>query len=484
MRQGEKTAGDSVEDQSGSTYTGTMHSTGMRNLWQSPRVEKILLPYTLRSTEAHVRMLGDSQLIEPEVAERVAAAIIELAAKNRAGEVFITAEDEDVTSAIQRHLAETLGEDARVVKQFFTPRDQFSTDIRLWMKETVVGISFNLLRLRDLFVALAERDRETIMPSYVHQKKSRSISLADFWLANEMRFARDFNRLEELRERLETLPLSEAVQLSSGKFIERSRIGLYLGFETVIENTLDAASDRDHLLEFAAFASLLGVHISQMASDLMTWSMHEFGFIRLPRPFFFKDQEISNKKHQELLGIMRSRPAAIFGRMQEILSAMKGLSINYSQDIEECLPGVMETADHITFLVEMSLALLPQLEFDVDSLRDAANPVVVSGESAIDYLVNRDVRRPAAEKIVEQVMQYCKDRRKQPIDMTMNEWNLFSQAFDEGVYDAVANTELEQPVVYNNEWLSPDVSQRIVLNVERARKDIERDRAALPVFPD
>lgn len=450
-----------------------------RRLWQNPRIEATLLPYTLQSTQAHLRMLGDCSLIDPEVAESLSASVSNLRERVSGGENILQSNDEDVLSAVERHLEETAGSNAGVVRLFSTPREQLSLDTRLWMRDTALATAASLAQLRFTLLDLADQHAEIHLPTYVHLKKARSIMVADFWLTYELRFARDFKRLEEIRKKLDTLPLTENVQLSNGKVIDRQRIGQYLGFYTILENGLDAATDRDYLMEFAAFASILSVHISQLSSDLMTWSTQEFGFVRQTRPFHFYDQEVSHKRNQEVLAVLRSRPAAVFGDMQETLSAMKGLSINYSQDFEECVPAAIDISDNINFLIDLLISYLPSLEFDVDALKDASNPVIVSGESAIQFLVDRGVDRKKAEKAVEELVEYCKQRRKSPSDMTLNEWTQFSMAFDSDIYDAIANSEMELTTSHGNEWLALDIARKIKEKVQSARLLVEDDMTTL-----
>lgn len=463
----------------GSSAEDPLTDANARRLWQNPRIEKILLPYTLQSTQAHLRMLGDCSLIDADMARRLAQSVSALIEKVKDGKAVLERDDEDVLSAVERHLVETVGSHADAVRLFSAPREQMAIDIRLWMRDTALATAAKIGQLRFTLLKIAEEQKEIMLPTYVHLKKSRSITLSDFWLTNEQRFARDFKRLEEIRKKLDTLPLSETIQLSSGKVIERQKVGQYLGFHNIVENNLDAATDRDYLLEFSAFASILSVHISQLASDLMTWSTQEYGFVRQTKPFHFYDQEVSHKRNQEVLAVLRSRPAAVFGRMQEALVAMKGLSINYSQDFEECVPSVIETAENINFLIDLLIAFLPNLEFDLEALKDASNPVIVSGESAIEFLVARQVERKKAEKAVEELIQYCKERHKQPSDMTLNEWSQFSMAFDSDIYDAIANSEMEQSTSYNSEYLHLDVRRRVMESIKSARQSVEQDMASL-----
>ncbi len=479
MRQEHKTQDENTKARNGGYADDPLQGTNARRLWQSPRIENILLPYTLQSTQAHLRMLGDCSLIDPEVATELSESLSELRQKVKDGHSILEKDDEDILSAVVRHLNETVGSHADSVRLFSTAREQQSIDMRLWMRDTALATSASIAQLRFTLLNLAEHHKEIMLPTYVHLKKSRSISLSDFWLTYELRFARDFKRLEEVRKKLETLPLTETVQLSTGKVIERQKIGQYLGFYTIIENNLDAATDRDYLLEFAAFASIMSVHISQLSSDLMTWSTQEFGFVRQTRPFHFNDQTVSPKRNQEVLAVLRSRPAAVFGSLNETLSTMKGLSINYSQDFEECVPAAIDIADNVNFLIDLLIAFLPNLEFDADVLKDASNPVIISGESAIEFLVARGVDRRKAERAVEELIEYCKQRHKQPSDMTMNEWTQFSMAFDSGIYEAIANSEMEQSTSYGYEWLVPDIVRKTMESIESARLLVEDDMTTL-----
>ncbi|HIA54932.1 MAG TPA: hypothetical protein EYN91_23090 [Candidatus Melainabacteria bacterium] len=479
MRQEQEFRDERAKARNGGFAGDPLQSANVRRLWQNPRIEAMLLPFTLQSTQAHLRMLGDCSLIDPDIATGLASAVGDLRKRVHEGENILDRNDEDVLSAVERHLSETFGVNAGAVRLFSTPREQLSVDTRLWMRDTALSTAASIAQLRLTLLNLADQHAEIHLPTYVHLKKARSIMVADFWLTYELRFARDFQRLEDIRKKLDTLPLSENVQLSSGKVIDRQRIGQYLGFYTILENGLDAATDRDYLMEFAAFASILSVHISQLSSDLMTWSTQEFGFVRQTQPFQFYDQEVSQKRNQEVLAVLRTRPAAVFGDLQATLSAMKGLSINYSQDFEECVPAAIDISDNINFLIDLLIAYLPNLEFDVENLKDASNPVIVSGESAIQFLVDRGVDRKKAEKAVQELVEYCKQRHKSPSDMTLNEWTRFSLAFDSDIYDAIANSEMEQSTSHGNEWLTLDIARKIKERVQSARLHVEDDMTSL-----
>ena len=139
----------------------------------------------------------------------------------------------------------------------------------------------------------------------------------------------------------------------------------------------------------------------------------------------------------------------------------------------------IDISDNINFLIDLLIAYLPNLEFDIDALKDASNPVIVSGESAIQFLVDRGVDRKKAEKAVEELVEYCKQRRKSPSDMTLNEWTQFSMAFDSDIYDAIANSEMEQETSHGNEWLALDIARKIKERVQSARLLVEDDMTTL-----
>jgi argininosuccinate lyase len=326
-----------------------------------------------------------------------------------------------------------------------TLEERAATNTRVLLRSACVVICERINKLRQNLITLSERDNEVVMPGYTHMQPASPLLLADWWLANEARLHRDFDRLIDVFKHIGNLPTGAASQSTeSAMMIDRTFTARLLGFEQVAENRLDAVCDRDYILEFAACASSIGVHVSQMASDLLLWSTHEYGVVRLPRGFVFRGQALPAKRNVELLEILRSRPSSITGRLIEFLSQQKGLPLCFSQDLQESLPGILDIVDNLKFMLELSSVLLPLLRFDSGRMRDLSNPDLHNAHNAIDFLIERGLPPEKAAQTAEALLSYCKDRSRQLIDLTMNEWAQFSPAFNQEIFQFIEGSPQEQ----------------------------------------
>ncbi len=409
-----------------------------RRFWQSPEVERTLLCADIESSIAHVRMLGETGIVEKQVSADVVAGLEQIRKELAQGSPVLQDGDVDIHSAIHRRLGDIVGSMADVVRIAKSHNDQIATDIRLWLRDVTLDIYSLLLQVRFKLLQLAERDMDVVMPGYTHMQPAVPILLAHWWLANETRMARDFSRLADFYKRMNVLPLGACQLAGATQPIDRQLVASYLNFDSVMENSLDAVSDRDYLIEFASAASIIGVHLSQMSSELLLWSTQEFAFVRLPRSFVFRSQSMPQKRNPELLEILRSRPSVLNGRLSQFLNELKGLSVSYSQDLQECLPGLLDVVENVKFVLELTDVLLPAFKFDTVRMQKLANADMTNAGHAIDYLIERDVAPDKAMKYVDQILDYCRERNKALPDLTLNEWIQFTPAFNDDIYNYVS----------------------------------------------
>lgn len=454
----------------------------VRRFWQSPYVERPLFFYDLESSLAHVKMLAKTGIIGDDVSESVVKGLqslqelvssSDLSALNQ----LIGEEDIDIHVAIERKLEEMIGENAHVLRIAKSRNDQIATDIRLWLRDCLKEIFDKLIRLRSVLQQLAERDLEKVMPGYTHMQPAMPILLSHWWLANEARFARDSARLVELFKRVNVLPLGACALAGTDQPIDRLYVAQLLGFDGVIENSLDAISDRDYFIEFGSFASLVGMHISQLSSELLLWATQEFGFVKLPRAFDFASQSMPQKRNPEFLEILRAKPAQIVGMLTSVLIQLKGLPISYSQDLQECFPNLLDINEKVQFILDLSITLLPALSFDELRMQELANVDLTNTGNVLDYLTDRDIPHEKASAVCEALVVYCKDRHKQLTDLELNEWQQFSPAFDVEIYKYIAIVES----VDSRSSFGGTAQAQVEQALKRASDNLAADRESLPI---
>ena len=416
-------------------------SIQFRRIRLNTDIEAELFKRALLSSAAHVRMLGKTGIIASQSAQNIVNAIGEISKDFAAGAHLIDDQDNDVYEALERLLKDRIGEDYLLARTAKSRNDQAATDLRLWVRDASLEIAARVLKVRRSFVNLAERDIDIVMPGYTHMQPAEAILLSHWWLANEARFARDFSRIFDFYKRLNLLPLGANVLAGTREPIDRRMVAEALGFDDVIENSLDAVSDRDYLIEFGAFSSIIGLHLSQLGSELLLWATQEFAFAKIPQHMIISSNTLPLKRNPEILEVLRSRPSLIFGRMMEFIVHLKAITTGFSQDLQECVLGVADIVDTLGLLLDLSLGVLPGIELDQNRMKEVACTDLVNVGKALDYLLLKGVEREIASRVVEYLGQYCRTRNKYLSDLALNEWQQFSPAFEDDIYEYVSMEE-------------------------------------------
>ena len=423
---------NSVDEQAA---RGRPFSMGSVSRFRQPHsVEQSLAPYQVASARAYARVLNEKSLISDEVLTKVLSFLAELEEMLSRGESFLTPEDMDIYSGLERKLDENLGPASNILRMGLSPNDHFACDIRLWMKDETLASMQLLLDLRTVVLALAEAHRDVVMPGYSHMQPASPELLAHWWLASASRFARDFRRLADCFARIDLCPLGAGAFAGSHQPIDRVKLAEHLGFAGVLENSLDAVTDRDSVVELSTCANLVAVHISQMATELLLWATQEFGYVRLPRAFSYRTRNFPQKRNPEPLEVLRSRSAQMTGRLGQFLCELQGIPISYSHDLQESLPGLLEVMENLRFILELTSVVLPAMIFDTTRMEERAGVHLANAGNVMDYVIERNFEPDKASKIVEGLMKYCRQRSKHFIDLTRGEWQEFSPAFDDEIY--------------------------------------------------
>jgi argininosuccinate lyase len=438
-------------------------------------IERELFKRALLSSTAHVQMLKKTGIIPNSSAMRILEALDKIKAELQEAKPILSSSDADIYDALDKKLRELVGDEFILSRTAKSHNDQAATDLRMWLRDACIDIAERIMALRQALIQLAERDIETVMPGYTHMQPAEAILLSHWWLANEARFCRDSSRLSDFYKRLNMLPLGANVLAGTKEPIDRRMVADLLGFDDLIENSLDAVSDRDFLIEFGAFASIIGLHLSQLGSELLLWATQEFGFIRIPQHLTIRSHAFPLKRNPEILEVLRARPALVFGRLMEFIVQLKAISTGFSQDLQECVLGLADIVDTLNILLDLAAGMLPGIELDRERMREVACADLVNVSNALDYLVARGVAREIANRVVEQLGAYCRARNKYLSDLGLNEWQQFSPAFEEDIYEHVS---MEESVGAFCSFGGSSKSQ-VELAMSRARDCFETDSKRL-----
>ncbi|MGB9887441.1 MAG: argininosuccinate lyase [Moorellales bacterium] len=388
---------------------------------------------------AHARMLGRCGIISPEEAETLVRGLEELLADIEAGKVEFRQEHEDIHLNVEALLNERLGEVAKKLHTGRSRNDQVALDLRLYLREETDVVIEMLCKLQETLLALAEEHVETVMPGYTHLQRAQPVSLGHHFLAYFEMFGRDLERLRDCRRRIDVLPLGAGALAGPAYAVDRQGVAEELGFAAISENSLDAVSDRDFVVEFLAAASLIMMHLSRFCEELVLWSTEEFGFVELADPFTTGSSMMPQKKNPDVPELIRGKTGRVYGALVSVLTMLKALPLAYNKDLQEDKEPLFDAVDTVKSCLSIFPPLLSSMKIDRERLAQnaAGRYDLCLATDLADYLVTRGVPFRRAHQVVGRVVSYCLEQGRSLRELSLEEYRRFDPAFGEDLYPAL-----------------------------------------------
>jgi argininosuccinate lyase len=398
-----------------------------------------LLQEDLDGSVAHARMLGQCGVISPAEAQQLIDGLEAIREEAAAGQFRPGVEAEDVHFAVERRLTERLGALGKKLHTGRSRNDQVGTDLRLWLRRQMDTLEAALHRFERALLAQAERHVETLIPGYTHLQRAQPLSLAHHLLAYVAMAQRDRARLADVRHRVNICPLGAAALAGTPVPIDRRQTATELGFEAIYANSLDAVSDRDFAVEFMAAASLVMVHLSRLAEEVILWASEEFGFISLTDRCATGSSLMPQKKNPDVPELVRGKTGRVFGHLMGLLTMIKGLPLAYNKDFQEdkeaLFDGVRTCLD---CLEAMAILFEEGLEFRPQRLEAAVHSDFANATDVADYLVARGVPFREAYQLVGGLVKQCVDQGRLLAELSLEEWQRLHPAFEADIHGAIA----------------------------------------------
>ncbi len=354
----------------------------------------------IAGTMAYVKALERAGVLSREERQAIEHGLKQILGEFRQGKFKTSSQDEDIHTAIERRLAELVGEEvAGKVHTGRSRNDQVSTDLRLWLLRNLPGIRAGLFNLQWALVRKAEEHLGLLMPGYTHLRQAQPVLFSHWLLSHFWRLERDRKRLSELKKRVAVLPLGAGALAGNPWGIDGTTLARELGFKALCENSLDAVSDRDFVAEFLFFSALCGVHLSQLAEDLIIFSSAEFGFLNLDERFLTGSSLMPQKANPDPLELLRGRAGRLIGELCGFLSVLKGLPSGYNRDLQEDKEPLFHALDTLKKALPLLSDLVSTLKPNPARLEQALDDGTLATELA-DYLVRKGVPFRAAHQAV------------------------------------------------------------------------------------
>jgi argininosuccinate lyase len=338
---------------------------------------------------AHARMLAAQGIITRRDLTAIERGLARIRREIEAGRFKWSLEAEDVHLNIERRLTALVGEPGKRLHTARSRNDQVATDLRLWLRAQIDEIRDSIAALEQALLAQAERHAALVMPGFTHLQVAQPVTFGHHLLAYVEMLERDRDRLADCRRRVNRLPLGAAALAGTSFPIDRRRVARELGFDGLCENSLDAVSDRDFAIEFAACASLVMVHLSRLAEELILWSSPRFGFVRLPEGYCTGSSIMPQKKNPDVPELVRGKSARVIGSLMALLTLMKGQPLAYNKDNQEDKEPLFDAVDTVKDCVAVFAGLMRGLEPVPAAMQAALAEGHATATDLADYLVRK-----------------------------------------------------------------------------------------------
>ncbi|MEM9447577.1 MAG: argininosuccinate lyase [Cyanobacteria bacterium P01_E01_bin.6] len=398
-----------------------------------------LIEYDITGSQAHATMLSKTGIISQEEGEAIVAGLEQVRQEHRAGTFQPGVDAEDVHFAVERRLTELIGDTGKKLHTARSRNDQVGTDTRLYLRDQITRIRQQLMAFQTVLLQQAEQHVETLIPGYTHLQRAQPLSLAHHLLAYVEMTHRDWERLGEIYQRVNTSPLGSGALAGTTFPIDRHYSAELLGFNRVYRNSLDGVSDRDFAIEFLCAASLIMVHLSRLSEEVILWASEEFRFITLKDSCSTGSSIMPQKKNPDVPELVRGKTGRVFGHLQGMLVLMKGLPLAYNKDLQEDKEALFDGVRTVQGCLEaMTILMNEGLEFRPARLNAAVTEDFSNATDVADYLASKGVPFREAYNLVGKVVKTSLAAEKLLKDLTMDEWKSIHPAFEEDIYGAIA----------------------------------------------
>ena len=428
-----------------------------------------LWEYDIEGSIAHARMLGKCGIIPAADADAIVAGLNSVADDMRAGKIELDISAEDIHMNVEKLLHERIGEVAGKLHTGRSRNDQIALDLRMYLKAEIGRIVAALRELQVALISVAEKHVGTIMPGYTHLQHAQPVTLAHHLLAYFWMFERDVDRLADCRRRTDVLPLGAAALAGTSFPIDREYVAEMLGFSRVGENSMDDVSDRDFAVEFLAAASILAMHMSRLAEELIIWNTREFGFIELDDSMATGSSIMPQKKNPDVAELVRAKTGRVYGNLMALLTALKGLPLTYNKDLQEDKEAVFDSVDTVSECVPMLRKLIESTEFRAEVMARAVQGDFSTATDLADYLVRQGLPFRRAHEIVGRIVLHCVNEGKSLDQLSADELRSFSDKLAESGTRFGARESIEARDIPGG-----TAANRVTAQIEAAKKAVKR----------
>ena len=439
--------------------------------WQrSFDFDRRLLSYELAASGAHARALKNAGVLSADELISILEGLQQIGATAAASKGLVEDDEaEDVHHFVEKQLVARIGDLGYKLHSGRSRNEQIATDLRLYVRAAIDELRKELAEVCGVFTDRAEQAGNAAMPAYTHLQHAEPVLVAHWLLAYIEMFLRDADRLADCRKRLNVCPLGSGAVAGATLSLDRAFMAEELDFAGPTANSIDATSDRDFVLEFVNVLSLLGLHLSRWAEEMIIFSSQEFGFVQLPEAYSTGSSAMPQKKNPDLLELVRGKTGRVIGSATTLLVALKGLPLAYNKDLQETQEPLFDAADTVLGMLPLVAGWMKAVEFDHERMNEAAQSGFMNAWAAATYLVKRGVPSRLAHEQIAKAVRLCVEKQCEIQDLALEELRTVNPAFDESFYDCLKLAS----VLAIHDVVGGTAPARVRQGIGAARKRIE-----------
>ena len=391
----------------------------------------------IQGSMAHARMLSDCGIISPEDNRQIQEGLAAILADVEAGRVEFTADNEDIHMNVEALLTQRIGAAGKRLHTARSRNDQVAVDLRLHLRREIGEITGQILDLQQAILEQARAHTNTVMPGYTHLQRAQPISFAQHLLAYGEQLKRDVTRLADCKRRMNVCPLGSGALAGTTYPIDRFETARLLGFDGPCSNSLDGVSDRDYALELLSGLSILMMHLSRFAEEVILWCSWEFKFVELDDAYSTGSSIMPQKKNPDVAELVRGKTGRVYGDLMGLLTTMKGLPLAYNKDMQEDKEPIFDAVDTVKLCLPVFAGMIDTMRVLPENMRRAAAVGFINATDCADYLVKKGMPFREAYMIVGRLVHMCIRTGESLDTLPLKDFRAISGLFDESVYDAL-----------------------------------------------
>ena len=391
----------------------------------------------IQGSMAHAEMLARCGVISPEDKDAIVQGLSAIHSDIEEGNVAFCAENEDIHMNIEALLTDRIGGAGKRLHTGRSRNDQVAVDFRMYVRREIGAVIAGLLEMERVLCRRAKEHQETVMPGYTHLQRAQPVSFAQHLMAYAAMFQRDVTRLEDCRKRLNQCPLGSGALAGTTYPIDRWQTAAALRFDAPCGNSMDGVSDRDYALELLSDLSILMMHLSRFAEEVILWCSWEFKFVELDEAYSTGSSIMPQKKNPDMAELVRGKTGRVYGDLMSLLTVMKGLPLAYNKDMQEDKEPVFDALDTVTMCLAVFTGMIDTMKVLPENMRAAAGRGFINATDCADYLTKKGMPFRDAYTAVGRLVAMCAAKGKVLEELTLEELKEVSPLFHNDVYEAL-----------------------------------------------